>query len=173
LAQCQTYNLNFYLPLHSTYSWDADVYGCRSAATAGFCGEWDILAPQFPLAKERACIREITDNRPYWTGDYYPLTPWTIDADRWMAWQLHRADLDAGIVLAFRHKDSPYSTLQVEMHGLKLTQEYRVQFIDDQHHVVNKNLTGRDLCASELRIPARHASLLIRYAPRHGPGNDR
>jgi hypothetical protein len=86
-----------------------------------------------------------------------------------MAWQLHRTDLDAGIVLAFRHKDSPYSTLQVELRGLKSAQEYRVQFIDDQHHVAEKTLTGRDLCALELCLPARHTSLLVRYAPNQTP----
>jgi hypothetical protein len=86
-----------------------------------------------------------------------------------MAWQLHRADQDAGIVLAFRHKDSPYSTLQVELRGLKPAQKYRVQFIDDQHHVANKTLTGLDLSALELRLPARQTSLLVRYASRQTP----
>jgi alpha-galactosidase len=92
-----------------------------------------------------------------------------MDADRWMAWQLHRSDLDAGIVLAFRHKDSPYSTLQVELRGLKPAQAYRVQFIDDQHQVADKTLTGRDLSALELRLPARHTSLLVRYVARQTP----
>ena len=165
--QSQTYGLNLYLPLHATIGWDVGAYECRSSANAGFCAECDILDPQFPVTKARACIREITDNRPYWTGDYYPLTPWTMDADRWMAWQLHRADLDAGIVLAFRHKDSPYSMLQVELRGLKLAQKYRVQFIDDEHQVADKTLTGRELGALDLRLPGRHTSLLVRYAPRH------
>jgi alpha-galactosidase len=167
--QSQAYGLNLYLPLHATIGWEPGAYECRSSAAAGFCAEWDILDPQFPLAKARACIREMTDNRPYWTGDYYPLTPWTMDAYRWMAWQLHRSDLDAGIVLAFRHKDSPYSTLQVELRGLKPAQAYRVQFIDDQHQVADKTLTGRDLSALELRLPARHSSLLVRYAARQTP----
>jgi alpha-galactosidase len=163
--QSQAYGLNLYLPLHATIGWEPGTYECRSSAAAGFCAEWDILDPQFPLAKARACIREMTENRPYWTGDYYPLTPWTMDADRWMAWQLHRADLDAGIVLAFRHKDSPYPTLQVELGGLNLARKYRVQFIDEEHHVAEKTLTGQDLRALELRLPARHTSLLVRYAP--------
>ena len=167
--QSQAYGLNLYLPLHATIGWEPGAYECRSSAAAGFCAEWDILDPQFPRAKARACIREITANRPYWTGDYYPLTPWTLDADRWMAWQPHRADQDAGIVLAFRHKDSPYSTLQVELRGLKPAQKYRVQFIDDQHHVAHKTLTGSDLSALELRLPARHTSLLVRYAARQPP----
>jgi alpha-galactosidase len=118
------------------------------------------------MAQARECIREIVANRQYWLGDYYPLTRWTLDADRWMAWQLHRADLDAGIGLAFRHKECPYPVLQVEWRSLKPGQKYRVQFIDDQHHVVNRNLTGRELSALELRLPARHSSVLVRYGPK-------
>ena len=163
--QSQAYGLNFYLPLHATIGWEPGTYECRSSAAAGFCAEWDILDPQFPLTKARACIHEMTDNRPYWSGDYYPLTPWTMDADRWMAWQLHRADQDSGIVLAFRHKDSPSPTLQVELRGLNPAQKYQVQFIDEEHHVAEKTLTGQDLRALELRLPARHTSLLVRYAP--------
>jgi alpha-galactosidase len=164
--QAQTHSLNLYLPLHATIGWEPAAYQCRSSANAGFCAEWDILDPQFPLAQARACIHEIDQNRQYWTGDYYPLTPWTLDADRWMAWQLHRADLDQGMVLAFRHKDCPYPTLQVELRGLKPNQKYRVQFIDDQHRIVTRTLAGRELSALELRLPTRHSSLLLRYAPR-------
>ena len=69
------------------------------------------------------------ENSKYCTGDYYPLTPWTMAPDRWMAWQLHRADLDEGMILAFRHKESPYSALQVNPRGLKSGQTYQVTFI--------------------------------------------
>jgi NPCBM/NEW2 domain len=100
-----------------------------------------------------------------WTGDYYLLTPWTMASDQWMAWQLHRADLDEGIVLAFRHQDCPYSALQVTLREIKPDQRYVVHFIDEQHHGSARTLSGRQLAALELKIPARHQSLLVRYAP--------
>jgi len=164
--QAQSYGLNLYLPLHATIGWEVGAYPCRSSAAAGFCAEWDILDPQFPLAQARACIQEIAANRPYWTGDYYPLTPWTLEPGAWMAWQLHRPDLDSGIVLAFRRQGSSYSALQVKLRGLKPRQKYRVQFINDQHHAVTRTMKGSELSALELRLPARHSSVLVRYAPK-------
>jgi alpha-galactosidase len=164
--QSQTYGLSLFLPVHATIGWEIGAYECRSAATLGFCAEWDILDKKFPLNYARSCIAEINENRRYWTGDYYPLTPWTMSPDLWLAWQLHRADLDEGMILAFRHQDCPYSSLQVSLRGLKPDQVYVVHFIDEEHRSVAKTMSGRQLAALELRIPARRQSLLVRYAPK-------
>lgn len=164
--QSQTYGLSLFLPVHATIGWEVGAYGCRSSAAAGFCAEWNILNRNFPLGKARTCIAEINENRKYWTGDYYPLTPWTMAPDRWMAWQLHRADLDEGIILAFRHQECPYSALQVSLRGLNSDQTYTVHFIDEEHRAITKTMSGRKLAALELEIPARHHSLLVRYAPK-------
>jgi alpha-galactosidase len=163
--QSQTYGLSLYLPVHATIGWEVGAYPCRSSAVSGFCAEWDILDEKFPIEQARRCISEMKENSKYWTGDYYPLTPWTTASDRWMAWQLHRADLDEGMILAFRHQQCPYSALQVNPRGLKSGQSYQVTFIDEDHHSVAKTMSERQLSALELSIPARHQSLLVRYAP--------
>lgn len=74
-------------------------------------GEWDLLSPAFPADAVKTAFAKVKKNRPYFTGDYYPLTPWTMAADQWMAYQFHRPDLDAGIVLAFRHAQSSQASL--------------------------------------------------------------
>jgi alpha-galactosidase len=163
--QSQNYGLNLFLPTHATIGWETGTYECRSAATDGFCGEWDILAPKFPFDSVKKCITEIKENRKYWTGDYYPLTPWTMAPDRWLAWQLHRPDLDEGMILAFRHQGCPYSALQVQLRGIKPDQNYLVHFIDEEHHSISRTMSGKKLAALELQIPATRQSLLVRYAP--------
>lgn len=164
--QSQTYGLSMFLPVHATIGWESGAYECRSAAAAGFCAEWDILAKNFPFAQAKACIGEMMENRKYWYGDYYPLTPWTMAPDQWLAWQLHRPDLDEGIILAFRHQQCPYSALQVNLREIKTDQTYVVQFIDEDHRSVTRKMSGRELATLELQIPGRHQSLLIRYAPK-------
>ncbi|MGD0094119.1 MAG: alpha-galactosidase, partial [Planctomycetota bacterium] len=166
--QSQTYGLSMYLPLHATIGWDTATYDCRSIGAAGFCAEWDVLDKAFPMEQARACIAEIKENRTYWTGDYYPLTPWSMSHDLWIAWQLHRPDLDAGIVLAFRRKDSPYAALQAPLRGVNAERTYSVSFIDDRHQGVRKTMTGRELTALELRLPERRSSVLVRYGPAEG-----
>jgi alpha-galactosidase len=162
--QCQTCGLNLYLPLHATIGWDVGAYECRSSATSGFCGEWDILNRSFPLDQARASIAEIKANRKYWYGDFYPLTPCTPAADAWMAWQLHRSDLDEGMVLAFRRKDCPQAALQVKLRRLKPEKSYTVTFIDDQRHSTVKTMSGRELASLALSLPAPRSSLVVRYA---------
>ncbi|HZM03285.1 MAG TPA: alpha-galactosidase, partial [Candidatus Saccharimonadales bacterium] len=157
--QSQTYGLSLYLPVHATIGWTVGAYECRSSANSGFCGEWDILSDKFPLAKARTCISEMKENSKYWIGDYYPLTPWTMAPDQWMAWQLHRPDLDEGIILAFRHQESSYSAMQVHLRGLKTGQTYRVDFIDEEHQLATKTMSEQQLATLELQIPERHQSL--------------
>jgi alpha-galactosidase len=108
-------------------------------------------------------MAEISANRDYWNGDFYPLTPWTMSPSLWMAWQLHRPDWDAGIILAFRHEDSPYASMQVSLRGIKPERNYEVKFIDEQYRVTTKQMSGEKLAALELNIPNRHQSLLVRY----------
>lgn len=163
--QCQTYGLNLYLPLHATIGWDVGAYECRSSATAGFCGEWDILDKSFPTDKARAAVAEINANRKYWTGDYYPMTPCTMADNVWMAWQLHRPDLNEGLVLAFRRKECPQPSIAVKLHGLKPATFYRVTFIDDERRETTEVKKGSELASLTLKLPSPRSSLLVRYAP--------
>ncbi|MGO8690291.1 MAG: alpha-galactosidase [Thermoguttaceae bacterium] len=164
-AQCQNYGLNLYLPLHATISWDMDAYACRSTATAGFCGEWDILSRSFPFDEGRAAIAEINANRKYWYGDFYPLTPCTPATDAWIAWQLNRPDLDEGLVLAFRRKDSRQPALEVKLRGLKPEKLYTVTFLDDHRRATVVAKTGRELSSLLIALPQPRSSVAIRYAP--------
>jgi len=69
--------LSLFYPFHATIGWTVGAYECRSSAASGFCGEWDILDDKFPIEKARICMSEMKENSKYWTGDYYPSTPWT------------------------------------------------------------------------------------------------
>jgi alpha-galactosidase len=162
--QSQNYGLSLFLPFHATIGWEVGAYECRSAATQGFCAEWNILDKNFPRDLARACISEINANRQYWSGDFYPLTPWTMSSSLWMAWQAHRPDMDEGLILAFRHQDSPYAALEVNLHGIKPEKTYGVEFVDEQHRVTKEKMSGQKLSTLELKIPGRRQSLLVRYA---------
>jgi alpha-galactosidase len=168
--QCQTYGLGLYLPIHATIGWETDAYACRSSGTAGFLGEWDLLDKDFAFEQARASIAEIKANQDYWYGDYYPLTAWSLSPEVWMAYQFHRPDLDAGMVLAFRRAKSPYPALQVTLHGLNPLGQYVVTFSDELRDVTTKTLSGRELAALELRIEKARNSLLVRYGPAAGGG---
>jgi hypothetical protein len=85
-------------------------------------------------------------------------------ADVWIAWQLHRGDLDEGLILAFRRKDCPQPAFQVKLRGLKPEKSYTVTFIDDQRHAALKTMSGRELASRALSLPTPRSSLVVRYA---------
>ena len=161
--QVQTCGLSLFLPVHATIGWATLPYDCRSTATAGFLGEWDILDPAFPREEAAARIAELKANQPYWYGDFYPLTPCTLAADQWIAWQLHRSDLDEGIVLAFRRADSPYASLQVKLGGLKAAQLYEATWMAEDHAPTVRKIAGAELAGMELQLPKPRTSVLVRY----------
>ena len=161
--QAQTHGLSLFLPIHATICWGLSAYDCRSAAAAGFLGEWDILDPQFPVEPMKAAIAEIKENQKFWLGDYYPLTACSTASDAWMAWQLHRSDLGEGIVLAFRHAASPYMALGADLEAVDPAATYDVTFIDEQRQATTRRMTGKDLASLELRIGKPGESLLVRY----------
>ena len=163
--QAQTHGLSLFLPIHATIGWDFETYDCRSTATAGFLGEWDILDPNFPVAAARTHIAEIKANRKYFYGDFYPLTAWSLAPEHWMAYQFHRADLNEGIVLAFRRAGSPYPSLQVTREGIDPRAKYEVTWIDEQHEATTRTLGGAELAAMEFRLAKRRTSVLVRYKP--------
>ena len=59
-----------------------------------------------------------------------------------IAYQLHRSDLDSGIVLAFRRSECPYPALQTGLRGLNAEATYLVKFIDEKRASRQQTVTG-------------------------------
>jgi alpha-galactosidase len=162
--QVQTLGLSLYVPLFTACSWTPDAYVVRSGATAGAVCQFDYLAADFPIERARAALAEVRANQKFWYGDFYPLTSASTAPDVWAAWQFHRPDLDAGIMLAFRRAKSNYPALQVSLRAVNPKLTYVVETIDESRQVSRKTLSGAELAAAtELRLQAG-SSLLMRYS---------
>lgn len=165
--QVQALGLGQYVPLFTACAWDPKAYTLRSAATGGAITQFDYLNERFSVSEARAALAEVKENQKFWYGDFYPLTRAAVGNDTLAAWQLHRADLDVGIVLAFRRSECPYPILQTGLRGLTPGKRYAVVFSDQNHKLTRRTMTGRELMSDfELRLPQRGASLLIRYQPK-------
>jgi alpha-galactosidase len=164
--QSHVYGLSLYVPLFGACAWTPTAYDLRSAATAGAICQFPIHDPNFSFESARAALAEVKENQKYWYGDFYPLTPCALGADALMAWQLHRSDLNAGIVLAFRRSECPYPVLQTGLHGLNPQDSYLVDFFQEGRPEQQHTLTGKQLMTNfELRMSKRGTSLLVRYKP--------
>jgi len=128
-VQAMTHGLSHWLPLHGLGAAATDELALRSGM--GACGGFSI---NYRNPKAVAALRKHLDSylkvRPLYTGDYYPLTPHSLDTTSLIAWQFHRADLGEGIVQAFRRPDAASDTLTVKLHGLVPQQRYEIENLD-------------------------------------------
>jgi len=161
--QAQSEGLSQYIPLFTACGWTPDPYEFRSSATGGAISQWDFLSPDFPLEPARATMAEAKANGPYWYGDFYPLTACGTALDNWAAYQFHRPDLDAGLVLAFRRAECPYPVIELALSGLSPDRTYKLELVNDAREVTELTRDGAELMKSfELRLP-KHGSVVVRY----------
>lgn len=187
--QCINAGLARWVPLFGGGVWNFTPYGTRSEIIGGFTFGFhidhakfpdddttdnltgnDVLArgvtlldDEFPLPAAQAAIREWRSVRPFFTGDFHLLLPLTAAAHDWCAWQLHRADLDAGIALLFRRHRSPFPAMNVTLKRVDPDAFYTVSISPDYVEAAPERMTGRQLAQLSITIPDAPGSVLLRY----------
>ena len=116
-----------------------------------------------PFPRETACrlTQEFRRIRHFFYGDFYPLTPYDVSLDAWLAYQFHKPDLDQGIVLAFRRPECEVQTLTVRLWGLAPQASYEIHFEDSG---LKRTLQGEQLADGlELSSEQQPDALLVSY----------
>lgn len=110
----------------------------------------------------RRLLKEYVALRPNLFGDFYPLTPYTLDADAWMAWQWDRPDMGQGMVQAFRRPECADTTQVFRLYGLDPDSTYTVTDVDARQP---QELTGRTLMDEGLSVtvPDRPGAAIVTY----------
>jgi alpha-galactosidase len=132
--QCSLYGANLYLPggYLILYTEAMDDYGAWSSFGGVLSIAWHLQDEDFPMSLAKLQIQRYRRVRPLLSGDFYPLTPCSLDAE-WIGYQFHRADLDAGCALVFRRSGDrqavlpPSSAFTARLRGLDPDRKYRVQ----------------------------------------------
>jgi alpha-galactosidase len=75
-------------------------------------------------------------------GDYYPLTPFSTAADRWVAWQFDVPETGQGLVQGIRLAACPAERLRVTLHGLRPDATYA---LENQETGERRELSGSSL----------------------------
>jgi alpha-galactosidase len=140
-----------------------DPYTFRSAATNGMGTGLDLRAPYVPLNQVQRGIEEVKSLRPYWLGDYYPLTDIGLDPKAWAAWEFNRPDLQSGFAVFFRRTLSQRSTFETSLRGLDPSAYYDVTFAEDYDVKERRRMTGIQLSHLHVAISTRPGSLLVKY----------
>ena len=98
--------------------------------------------------------------RPYFEGDYYPLFP-HLDSERiWYGYQLHRPDLQKGMVVVFRRILAPETSKVLSLYDIDPQGTYQL-FNKDQGRT--RILTGVDLKLLNVTIDKSPGSCILFY----------
>jgi alpha-galactosidase len=78
----------------------------------------------------RRLVAEWRRMAPCMLGDYYPVTPYSLKLDQWIAWQFNRPEQGDGVVQAFRRDQCADSSLVCRLCGLDPAAQYEMTNID-------------------------------------------
>ena len=160
--QAHTYGLSLWVPYYGTGEYYNNGYSVRSHFCQGMGIGYNpaIMPVDWPrLKKTLADWRAVVDE---FYGDYYPLTPYSLSEDVWMAWQFNRSETGTGMVQAFRHINSVYKSAHVNLQGLDKNAVYTLTNLDVPG---TSEMTGRELSETGLVIAVKEqpGSALITY----------
>jgi alpha-galactosidase len=92
---------------------------------------------------------------PNYYGDYYPLTPYSLEKNVWMAWQFDRPEPGEGMVQAFRRSEAAEQSAVFKLSGLDPQATYVVTDVDAEQP---RQMTGRELVEKGLTITLKDRS---------------
>lgn len=114
----------------------------------------------------KQAIAEYREVQPYFYGDFYPLLPYSRDAESWTAWQWDRPEAHDGLVLLLRRPKSPFPEMVVRLQQLDPDATYDVEVRVTYEHGSAQQMKGSEL--AHLLVPLHEApsSTLIFYRRR-------
>ncbi len=149
--QCQTYGLSLWFPYQGTgFMYGRDLNWIRSSMVAEFTFGPDgagIDPLDWKLLKQT--INEWRQINDCFYGDFYPITPYALNADVWMAWQYDRPAMGKGVVQVFRRSECIYETARLPLRGLDPGATYTITDFDASE---TRRMGGRELMEKGLPV---------------------
>ena len=161
--QAQTLGLAQYLPIFSCSAWDSSPYTFRSAANMGNITQYNYQDDDYDLEQTRASILESKIYQKFWYGDFYPLSDAKASTAELYAWQLHRSDLDAGLVYLFRQSDCSYLGCELDLRKIDANAKYRITIKRDCTSREVHELSGKDLQNLKIFMPEKKSAFVVEY----------
>ena len=130
---------------------DRDMYHFRSTMSPNMVMGWDMRNRSLNYDLLRKWTKQWRALAPYYAGDYYPLTDWSIAENAIIAWQFDRPDLGEGMVQA-RRPDCPIEKCSFPLSGIDAARQYEIRDIDlDKPAIVS----GQELAQEGIGVPLR------------------
>jgi len=157
--QGHTYGLSSWLPFQGSGCYLYEPYAYRSFYLPSF--GMGTLNAETAAVQQRA-YAECRQVAPRMLGDYYPLTPYSLALDQWIAWQFARPEQGDGVVQAFRRGKNEEPTRTFRLCGLDPDARYEITNLDGPGPTT---ASGRELMESGLLVELkdRPAAAVVLY----------
>jgi alpha-galactosidase len=160
--QCHTYGISFWVPFSGTGYMTFDQYLIRSTFGAAMTLGVDTRKKDGDYAMLRKAYADWKKVARCFLGDYYPLTPHSLEKNAWIGWQFDLPETGAGMVQAFRREACLEKTRVLKLRGLTPKATYRVDDLDTGRSV---EMPGRTLMEEGfvVEISGQPGSALFSY----------
>ena len=164
-GQCQTYGIAHFIPFFGAGQLATDTYSIRSVMGPHFTACWDMRRDDLDDEHLAKVVEQWKSIAPNFLGDYYPLTPYSLEPDVWLAWQFDRPEVGEGVVAVYRRPESIYEAARLPLRGLEETATYEVHNIDEE---AVAEFSGAELIHDGIpvRMSGRPQALYIVYQMR-------
>ena len=150
--QGHTYGLSMWIPYYGTGVYRTEqnfTYYVRSHMCPAFCIIADVRKPGMDWNLYRRLVEQWRQVAATMTADYYPLTPYSLDEKKWIAWQFDDPEGNTGLLQAFRRRESNDAAMMFPLQGLDARAMYSLTDLDSEH---TRLVSGKDLLKQGLTI---------------------
>ncbi len=109
---------------------DIDPYGFRSNMSPSLTLCYDMRRTDLDYRLAERLFTQIKTIQPNYLGDFYPLSPYSLSNDAWLAWQYDRPESASGVVQAFRRPENGEAQKTFKLHGLDPEAKYELENLD-------------------------------------------
>ncbi|MHB8863745.1 MAG: hypothetical protein ACYC6N_15185, partial [Pirellulaceae bacterium] len=161
--QVMSLGLNRYLPFSTVGQMGSTPYLFRSGYNAGIAFAEDCRPPDYPRDQVRQAIEEGKRIRPYWFGDFYPLSEPTLDPSAWCVLQYDRPAESDGLLVCFRRERSPYASYDCHVRNIDPAADYEVWQSSSFQRSPPVTIAGRKLLSYRAVIDEQPGSVIVEY----------
>ena len=142
---------------------EIDPYAFRANMSPSLTLCYDMRLKDLNYELARRLFTQLKQIGPNYLGDFYPLTPYSLANDVWLAWQYDRPESHEGSVQAFRRPDSDFEAARFKLRGLEAGARYIVTDLDRPSEP--QTFTGEELAKHGLliTIPRQPGAVVLTY----------
>jgi alpha-galactosidase len=163
-TQSCTYGISSWIPFHGTGVKEPNAYLFRSTMTPYPNCLWDARRKDLDYDELRRLTAQWKLVAPNYAGDFYPLTPYSLDRGAWMGWQFDRPEAGEGLVQVFRREGSIYRSVDMVLRGLDRAARYSITDLDSPGTPCE--MTGDELLDKGLPVEIRSRPGAVLYTYR-------